>query len=114
MTNRQYRHWRVTAQSTWKKSAASIVATWACMNCRQVVPVCRFRAGGIFRALRTRRMVDAPACIPSDHLHRSLRTEHHVWSRNGLREFSIGGRYEDVTAACRWDACLGVKAQESP
>jgi hypothetical protein len=59
MTNRQYRRYRVTAQSTWKKSAASIVAAWVRRNCRQVVSVRRCGAGGIFSALRTRRMVDA-------------------------------------------------------
>jgi hypothetical protein len=47
-------------QSTWKKSTASIVAACACRNWRQVVSVSRWGAGGIFRALRTRRMVDAP------------------------------------------------------
>ena len=46
MTNRQYSRWRVTAQSTWKKSAASIVAAWVCRNLRHVVSVCRFGAGG--------------------------------------------------------------------
>jgi hypothetical protein len=65
MTNRQYRRWRVTAQSTWKKSVASIVDAWTRRNCRQVVPVCRFRAGGIFSAPRTRRIVDAPTRWPS-------------------------------------------------
>jgi len=65
MTNRQYRRCRVTAQSTWKKSAASMVAACACRNWRQVVLVCRFGAGGIFRALRTRRIVDAPTRWPS-------------------------------------------------
>ena len=34
MTNRQYRRCRVTAQSTWKKSVASIVAAWARRNFR--------------------------------------------------------------------------------
>ena len=61
MTNRQYRRSRVTAQSTWKKSAASIVAACACRNCRQLVSVRRFGAGGIRNALRTRRIVDALA-----------------------------------------------------
>ena len=65
MTNRQYRRWRVTAQSTWKKSVASIVAACVCRNCRQVVSVCRFGAGGIFSALSTRRIVDALAVWPS-------------------------------------------------
>jgi hypothetical protein len=50
---------RVTAQSTWKKSAATMVAACVCRNCRQVVAVCRFGAGGIRSALRTRRIVDA-------------------------------------------------------
>ena len=35
MTNRQYSRRRVTAQSTWKKSAASMVAACVCRNCRQ-------------------------------------------------------------------------------
>jgi hypothetical protein len=65
MTNRQYRRCRVTAQSTWKKSTASIVAAWACRNCRQVVSVRRCGAGGIFRAWRIRRMVDALTRWPS-------------------------------------------------
>jgi hypothetical protein len=65
MTNRQYRRWRVTAQSTWKKSVASIVAAWVCRNCRHVVSVCRCGAGGIFRALRTRRIVAALTRWPS-------------------------------------------------
>src|SRR6266566_3153026 len=38
MTKKQYRRRRV-AQSTWKKSAASIVAACACRNWRQVGPV---------------------------------------------------------------------------
>ena len=59
MTNKQYRRWRVTAQSTWKKSVASIVAACACRNCRHVVSVYRFGAGGIFSALRTPRIVEA-------------------------------------------------------
>ena len=50
MTNRQYRRCRVTAQSTWKKSVASIVNAWVCRNWSQVVSVCRFGPGGIFRA----------------------------------------------------------------
>jgi hypothetical protein len=59
MTKKQYRRRKVT-QSTWKKSTASIVAACACRNWRQVVSVSRWGAGGIFRALRTHRMVDAP------------------------------------------------------
>ena len=59
MTNRQYRRWRVTAQSTWKKSVASIVAAWVRRNFRHVVSVCRCGAGGIFSALKTRRIVEA-------------------------------------------------------
>jgi hypothetical protein len=38
---------------------ASIVAAWVCGNCLRVVPVRRVGAGGIFSALRTRRMVGA-------------------------------------------------------
>jgi hypothetical protein len=59
MTSRQYRRCSVRAQSTWKKSVASVVAAWVCRNCRQVVSVCCFGAGGIFSALRTRRIVEA-------------------------------------------------------
>jgi hypothetical protein len=43
----------------------SLVDAWVCRNFRHVVSVCRFGAGGIFRALRTRRMVDAPTRWPS-------------------------------------------------
>jgi hypothetical protein len=64
MTNRQYRRFRVRAQSTWKKSAASVVAACACRNFRQVVSVCRLGAGGIFRARRIRRIVDALTRCP--------------------------------------------------
>jgi hypothetical protein len=46
MTNGQYRRWRVTAQSTWKKSVASIVAACAWRNFRHVVSVWRLGAGG--------------------------------------------------------------------
>jgi hypothetical protein len=46
MTNRQYRRCSVTAQSTWKKSVASIVAAWVWRNFRQAVSVCRCGAGG--------------------------------------------------------------------
>src|ERR1700722_4401939 len=67
MTNRQYRRRRVTAQSTWKKSAASIVVAWACRNSCQVSSMCRFGAGGISSALRTRRIVEAPTRWPSSH-----------------------------------------------
>ena len=58
MTNRQYRRWRVTAQCTWKKPVASSRCL-ACRNCRQVVSVRRSGAGGIFRAMRIRRIVEA-------------------------------------------------------
>src|ERR1019366_2632019 len=51
MTNRQYRRWRVTAQSTWNKPVASIVAACARRNCRHVVPVWRFGAGGDLQCL---------------------------------------------------------------
>ena len=64
-TNRQYSRWRVTAQSTWKKSVASIAAAWVCRNLRHVVSVCRSGAGGIFRVLRIRRMAEALTRWPS-------------------------------------------------
>jgi hypothetical protein len=54
-----------TAQSTWKKSVASIVAAWVCKNCRHVVSVFRCGTGGIFSAFRIRRMVDALTRWPS-------------------------------------------------
>jgi hypothetical protein len=53
------RRCRVTAQSTWKKSVASIVAACAYRNFRHVVSVRRWGAGGTFSAFRTRRIVDA-------------------------------------------------------
>jgi hypothetical protein len=59
MTKKQYRRFKVSAQSTWKKSAASIVAVCACRNFRQVVSVSRRGAGGIFKTLRIRRMAAA-------------------------------------------------------
>jgi len=31
----------VSAQSTWKKSTASVLVAWVCRNCRQLVSVCR-------------------------------------------------------------------------
>jgi len=65
ITNKQYSRWSVIAQSTWKKSAASIVAACTCRNCRQVVSVCRLGAGGIRSALRTRRIVDVLTRWPS-------------------------------------------------
>jgi len=53
---------KVTAQSTWKKSHASIVAAWVRRNCRQVVRL-RWGAGGIRGRFSTRRMVDElPRC----------------------------------------------------
>jgi hypothetical protein len=55
----QYRRCRVTMQSTWKKPAASMVTACTCRNFRHVVSVSRLGAGGIFSALRIRRIVDA-------------------------------------------------------
>jgi hypothetical protein len=55
----------VTAQSTWKKSTASMVAAWVRRNCRHVVSVCLDGAGDILRSLRILRMVDAPTRCPS-------------------------------------------------
>ena len=51
MTNRQYRR--------------CSDAAWACRSCRHVVSERRSGAGGIFRALRTRRIVDALTRWPS-------------------------------------------------
>src|SRR5829696_8757183 len=56
---------QVTAQSTWKKSTASMVAAWTRRNRRQDVSVDRRGAGGIRRILRIRRMVEAPTRWPS-------------------------------------------------
>ena len=56
---------RVTAQSAWKKSQASIVDAWARRNCRHAVSGHRAGAGGIRNRCRTRRMVDAPTRWPS-------------------------------------------------
>jgi hypothetical protein len=42
------------------KSVAGIADARMCRKCRQVASVCRFGAGGIFSALRTRRIVEAP------------------------------------------------------
>ena len=50
---------KVTAQSTWKKSHASIVAAWVRRNCRQVDRA-RCGAGGIRSRFSTRRTVEAP------------------------------------------------------
>jgi len=58
-TKNTYRRRRVTAQSTWKKSQASIVAAWLRRNCRQVARS-RCGAGGIRSCLSTRRTVEAP------------------------------------------------------
>ena len=44
-----------------KEVRASIADAWVCRNCRQVVSVRHCGAAGTFRALRTRRMVDAPS-----------------------------------------------------
>jgi hypothetical protein len=50
----------VIAQSTWKKSTASMVEAWARRNRRHDVSVARSGAGGIRRRLRILRIVDAP------------------------------------------------------
>ena len=65
ITNKQYRRWRVTAQPTWKKSVASIAEAWVCRNFRHVMSERRSGAGGVFSALRTLRIVDAPTRWPS-------------------------------------------------
>src|SRR5882672_5656796 len=51
MTNRQYSRRSDTAQSTWKKSAASMVDAWARRNLRHVVSVRRSGAGGDLQGL---------------------------------------------------------------
>jgi hypothetical protein len=50
----------VTAQSTWKKSHASIVTAWLRRNRRHVVRP-RRGAGGIRSRFSIRRTVDAPS-----------------------------------------------------
>jgi hypothetical protein len=40
-------------------AAVDFEAGFVCRNCRQVVSVCRFGAGAIFRSLRTLRIADA-------------------------------------------------------
>jgi hypothetical protein len=47
------------AQSTWKKSQASVVAAWVRRKRRQVVWSRRTGAGGTWRRVRMRRMVAA-------------------------------------------------------
>jgi hypothetical protein len=59
ITKNTYNRRKVTVQSTWKKSHASIVEAWVWRNCRQVVRL-RCGAGGIRSRLSTRRTVDAP------------------------------------------------------
>jgi hypothetical protein len=59
----RYRRCRVIAQSTWKKSVASSADAWVCRNFRHVMSERRSGAGGIFSALRARRIVDAPAPV---------------------------------------------------
>jgi hypothetical protein len=59
-TKNTYKRWSVSAQSTWKKSQASMVAAWVRRNCRQVVWSRRRGAGGMPQRLRILRIVDAP------------------------------------------------------
>jgi len=56
---------RVMAQSTWKKSTASMVVACARRNRLQDVSVARSGAGGIRRSLGIRRIVDALTRCPS-------------------------------------------------
>jgi hypothetical protein len=56
---------RVMAQSTWKKSTASMVVACARRNRLQDVSVARSGAGSIRRSLGIRRIVDAPTRCPS-------------------------------------------------
>jgi hypothetical protein len=58
--NATYRRRRVTAQSTWKKSTASMLVAWVRRNCRLVVSVYRTDAGGMRWRVRIRRIVEAP------------------------------------------------------
>jgi hypothetical protein len=73
-----------------------MVAAWACRNCRQVVSVFRFGAGGIRRALRTRRMVEAPARWPGLSSSPWMRWYPQLW-------FSVASRSMSVAlGAHRW------------
>ncbi len=92
MTNRQYRRCRVTAQSTWKKSAASIVDACVCRNFRHVVSERRSGAGGIFSALGTRRIVDAPTRWPSLSSSPWIRWYPQPWFSVASRSMLTGGR----------------------
>jgi hypothetical protein len=51
---------KVIAQSTWKKSTASMLQACARRNRHQLVSVARSGAGGVRRSLRILRTVDAP------------------------------------------------------
>jgi hypothetical protein len=62
-TKNTYTRRKVTAQSTWKKSQASIVAAWVRRNWRQVVRL-RCGAGGIRSRFRIRRAVEALTRYP--------------------------------------------------
>jgi predicted NBD/HSP70 family sugar kinase len=55
----------VSAQSTWKKSTASMLVAWVRRNCRQLVSVRRIGAGGMRCRFRIRRIVEAPTRWPS-------------------------------------------------
>ena len=86
----------MTAQSTWKKSAARSVAAWARKNTRQD-PSCP-DGGGTRRARRILRMVEAATRYPS---RRSspwiLTTPHRVFSRarrtiSSVSSSGTGGR----------------------
>jgi hypothetical protein len=58
-TKNTYRRCSVRAQSTWKKSQASIVDAWLARNRRQVVWSHRVGAGGMPSRWRMRRIVEA-------------------------------------------------------
>ena len=55
----------MSAQSTWKKSTASMLVAWVCRNCRQLLSVCRTGAGGMRWRWRIRRIVEALTRWPS-------------------------------------------------
>jgi hypothetical protein len=86
-----YSRLRVSAQSTWEKSAARSVQAWARRNTRQDPSWCD--GGGMRWARRILRMVEAAARWPS---RRSspwiLTTPHRVFSRARREELVRYGR----------------------
>ncbi len=97
ITKNTYRRRRVTAQSTWKKSQASIVVAWLRRNCRQVVRS-RCGAGGIRSRFSTRRTVGAPTRLP--------RPSNSPWIR--LYPSSDSPAPSARSAPRSWRRCTGV------